>query len=66
MIETKARRELESAEVGAKKSAAEQWCRNASDHARSYGGKPWRYVLVPHDVVTENMTLECLARTAAR
>jgi len=23
--------------------------------------KPWRYVLVPHDVIAENMTLEMLA-----
>ena len=65
MIETKSRRELESAEVAAKKIAAEQWCRLASDHARTYGGKRWRYVLVPHDVVTENMTLDYLARNAS-
>jgi type III restriction enzyme len=65
MVETKSRRELESAEVAAKKAAAEQWCLHASAHARSYGGKPWRYVLVPHDVVTDNMTLEFLASRRA-
>jgi type III restriction enzyme len=23
----------------------------------SYGGKPWTYLLIPHDAITENMTL---------
>ncbi|MEQ1897897.1 MAG: hypothetical protein ABL971_10990 [Vicinamibacterales bacterium] len=63
LLETKARGQMESAEVAAKKTAAEEWCRHASAHAATYGGKPWRYVLVPHDVVTDNMTLEFLARS---
>jgi hypothetical protein len=25
-------------------------------------GKPWKYVLIPHDAIAENMTLEGLAR----
>ena len=25
--------------------------------ALSNGSKPWKYVLIPHDVITENMTL---------
>ena len=62
LLETKARGQMESAEVLAKKTAAEEWCRHASAHAATYGGKPWRYVLVPHDIVTSNMTLEFLAR----
>jgi hypothetical protein len=28
-----------------------------STHAATYGGKPWRYALVPHDTVANNMTL---------
>ena len=46
----------------AKKAAAVQWCRHATAHAATYSGKPWRYVLIPHDVIAENMTLEVLAR----
>jgi type III restriction enzyme len=38
-----------------------QWCRHASDRAASYKGKPWRYALIPHDVIAENMTLHGLA-----
>jgi type III restriction enzyme len=25
------------------------------------GGKPWRYVLIPHDAIAENLTLDGLA-----
>ncbi len=61
MLEPKKRAELEDHVVLAKKEAAVQWCANASDHAASYGGKPWRYVLIPHDEIVENMTLVGLA-----
>jgi type III restriction enzyme len=26
-----------------------------------HGGKPWKYVLIPHDVIKENMTLKGLS-----
>jgi type III restriction enzyme len=61
MLEPKKRAELEDPIVVAKKKAAVKWCANASDHAASYGGKPWRYVLIPHDEIAENITLEGLA-----
>jgi type III restriction enzyme len=63
MIETKARNELNTIEVEAKRKAAEEWCQNASAHAATYGGKPWRYALVPHDTVAENMSLASLTRS---
>ncbi len=68
MLEPKARGEMDSAEVQAKKLAAEEWCRNASAYAASYGGRRWTYVLIPHDVIAENMTLDGLIRrhSAAR
>jgi type III restriction enzyme len=47
--------------VEAKKAAAVQWCQHATAHAATYSGKSWRYVLIPHDVIAENMTLEMLA-----
>jgi type III restriction enzyme len=57
MLECKASNELESPEVLAKRDAAVLWCGRASDHAATYGGKPWVYFLIPHDVIAENMTL---------
>jgi len=61
MLEPKKRTELEDPVVVAKKEAAVKWCANASDHAASYGGKPWCYVLIPHDAIAENITLEGFA-----
>jgi hypothetical protein len=42
--------------------AAEACCRSATDHAATERAKSWRYAVVPHDVVTDNMTLDFLAR----
>jgi len=56
------RKELEDPVVLAKKDVAIAWCANASHHATSYGGKPWRYVLIPDDAIAENMTLAGLVR----
>jgi type III restriction enzyme len=61
MLEPKKSKEMEDAEVLAKKDAAVPWCRHASDHAAKHGGKPWKYLLIPHDVIAENMTLKGLA-----
>jgi len=62
MLEPKASNQMTDGEVLAKKEVAVRWCQQASTHARSYGGKPWTYVLIPHDAIAENMTLEGLAK----
>lgn len=61
MLEPKMRKEMEDSEVLAKKDAAVRWCKNASDHNAKHGGKPWKYLLIPHDVIAENMTLNGLS-----
>jgi type III restriction enzyme len=61
MMEPKARNEMGDEEVLAKMVAAKKWCKQASDHAATCGGKPWHYVLIPHDAITENMTIAGLA-----
>ena len=66
MLEPKAANQLEDPIVLAKQEAAVNWCRNASEHARSHGGKPWRYVLMPHDAVAENMSIDGLAARYAQ
>ncbi len=57
MVETKARSDMKDTIVRAKAEAAIEWCKNASQHLQNNGGKPWRYVLVPHDEVAENRDL---------
>ena len=61
MLEPKSRAELTADDVIAKREAAVKWCNHASDHAQTCSGKPWKYVLIPHDVIAENITLEWLA-----
>jgi type III restriction enzyme len=63
MIETKKASEMDDPVVLAKRDAGAKWCEHASTYATQHGGKPWRYLLIPHDVVAENMTLSGLAKT---
>ena len=48
-------------DVHAKCDAAVKWSAQATDHAKTYNGKPWKYVHIPHHAITDNMTLEGLA-----
>ena len=61
MLEPKARNEMDDPDILAKRDAGVLWCARASDHAATYNGKSWQYVLIPHDAVAENMTLKGLA-----
>ncbi|MGI2324595.1 MULTISPECIES: DEAD/DEAH box helicase family protein [unclassified Methylococcus] len=57
MVETKARADLDTQEVQAKAAAAVQWCGHASEYTASVQGKPWKYLLLPHDEVDESRRL---------
>ena len=61
MLEPKARNEIDNPQVLAKKDVAVQWCQYASDYMLKHGGKPWKYVLIPHDEIKENMRLQKLS-----
>ena len=61
MMEPKMRKDMEDGEVLAKKDSAVRWSRMATDHASKNGGKPWKYVLIPHDAIAQNMTIKGLA-----
>lgn len=57
MVETKARSDISTQEVQAKATSAVQWCKHASEFTASVDGKPWKYLLVPHDEVNESRRL---------
>lgn len=61
LCEPKSAVEMEDREVLAKAKAAAEWCGHATKHERRNGGKPWTYLLIPHDVITDNKTLQGLA-----
>ncbi|MCG2840773.1 DEAD/DEAH box helicase family protein [Sandaracinobacter sp. RS1-74] len=62
MLEPKMATQMQDGDVLAKRDVAIQWCAWASEHARSYGGKPWQYVLIPHDAIAENITVDFLLK----
>jgi type III restriction enzyme len=65
MLEPKMSSQMNDSEVLAKKEVAVRWCQQASDYMQQHGGKPWRYVLIPHDAIAENITLGGLLKLFA-
>ena len=63
LIETKKASVMQTEEVQTKARAAAVWCANASAYAAANVSKPWRNLLIPHDVVQVNATLGALAAT---
>ncbi|HHT9146110.1 MAG TPA: DEAD/DEAH box helicase [Candidatus Wunengus sp. YC61] len=63
LIETKKEMDIESADVQEKAQAALEYCKHATDFTIPNGGKPWKYVLIPHNAVMVNMSFETLARS---
>jgi type III restriction enzyme len=61
ICEPKRADQMQDPVVLAKAKAAKTWCQHAADHERNCGGKPWRYVLIPHDAIADNMTVGGLA-----
>ena len=47
--------------VQEKAAAAVEYCRHASDFTTKNNGKPWQYVIIPHNAVLANMGLNTLA-----
>jgi len=62
MLEAKAANQMTDPEVLAKRDAAVVWCKRASDHAATSGGKAWTYALIPHTAIADNMTLDGLVK----
>jgi type III restriction enzyme len=61
LCEPKRKTEIDDDIVQAKAAAAVEWCKHATDHATKNEGKPWKYLLIPHDQISEQMTLSGLA-----
>jgi type III restriction enzyme len=62
MVETKKEGSIEDSDVQEKSAAALQYCKNATDFTVMNGGKPWKYVLIPHNAVQANMSFDTLVR----
>lgn len=60
LVETKKRDDVETEQVQSKAKAALNYCINATVYNEQTGGKPWKYILIPHDAVQVNMSLKHL------
>lgn len=63
MVETKKKDDVESEIVQSKAKAALNYCINATEYNKQIGGKPWKYVLIPHDAVKMNMSFGFLTNS---
>ena len=63
LCEVKLKDEIEDADVQSKSHAAATYCKHASVHAQENVGKPWRYLLIPHNAIDASKTLAGLAAT---
>lgn len=61
LCEPKRSDQLQDPVVQAKARAAAIWCKHATVHETANKGKAWRYVLIPHDAIADNMTVAGLA-----
>jgi len=61
LCEPKRSSEMTDETVLAKADAASVWCEHATKHAVEVDGKEWKYLLIPHDRISAQMTLEGLA-----
>ena len=61
VVEAKRASDMADPDVIKKADAAAKWCEYASLHSLDYDDKPWSYLLIPHDQISEQMTLKGLA-----
>lgn len=58
LCEIKREDQVNSKEVQDKAAAACEYCRYASEFTCKNGGKPWRYVVIPHTLVVRGYTFD--------
>lgn len=63
LIETKKEGDIDSAEVKEKANAALEYCSHATEFTAKNAGKPWKYILIPHNAVMINMTFDALVES---
>ena len=62
MVETKKEMDIESSDVQEKAQAALIYCNQATEFTTQNGGKAWKYILIPHNAVMVNMSVDMLMK----
>ncbi len=52
LVETKKEGDIDATDVQEKAKAALEYCKHATDYTIVNGGKPWKYLLIPHSDVS--------------
>lgn len=60
MVEPKSFANINDADVLAKKEAAIKYCKYATEFTSQNNGKPWKYLLVPHNEISRTITFDLL------
>jgi len=60
LIEPKRADDMDDSMVQSKKRAAQRWCQYANEQAANTTAKAWHYLLVPHDQILANTSLDGL------
>ena len=62
MCETKAEKDVNAPDVLAKAEAATEYCRCATEFTAQSGGKPWKYIVIPHTLVDRGYTFDYILK----
>ncbi len=62
MVETKKEGDIDTSDVQEKSKAALIYCTHATGFTLKNGGKPWKYILIPHDAVKLNMGFDTMMK----
>lgn len=60
MVEPKSSANINDPDVLAKKEAAIKYCRYATEFTSQNSGKPWKYLLVPHNEISRTINFDLL------
>jgi len=60
MVEPKSSANMLDPDVLAKKEAAIKYCKYATEFTSQNGGKPWKYLLVPHNEISRTINFDLL------
>lgn len=60
MIEPKSKANMHDTDVVQKAEAARTYCQYATEYNLANGGKPWYYLLIPHDEINRTVSLNYL------
>lgn len=60
IVETKMFSQIDANDVLQKRKAAEKYCKYASDYTLLHNGKQWKYIVIPHNIVTRSNSFQYL------